>query len=179
MQLPPYRCVSFLALALSLGAVAAQANGEELLPRFGETTAEYEARKKGLPPPRSQALPKSVTLTADEHGHFFIEAVVNGSRLRMVVDTGASVVTLTREDARSAGFRLVESDFKAKASTANGDMLVAPILLKDVTVGDIALHDVPAVVAPENKLAVSLLGMSFLSRLSNFQVSAGRLVLTP
>src|ERR1700756_5217456 len=63
---------------------AAEENAEQL-PRLGETTAEFEARMKGLARPPSS---DSVTLIADSLGHFFVQPIVNGTRLRMMVDTG-------------------------------------------------------------------------------------------
>ncbi len=161
-----------------LSSPARAQQNPDLLPRMGETTAEYEARIRGLPPPaRPAAAPSSMTLVADAGGHFFVEAAINGSRVRMMVDTGSSVVALPREDARRIGIMPQPTDFKAKASTANGIVQVAPVMLKEVTIGDVSVQDVPAAVFPDNRLQVGLLGMSFLSKLSHFEVAGGRLVL--
>jgi aspartyl protease family protein len=149
----------------------------DLLPRLGETTAEYEARIRGLEHPSSSPAPLSVTLAADPQGHFLVEPIINGTRLRMLVDTGASLVVLPREDARRLGINPAPSEFRAAVSTANGSVLVAPILLKEITVGGVSVRDVRAAVFPDNKLQVGLLGMSFLSKLSYFEVAGGRLVL--
>ena len=176
------RGILLLAVGLGLGASAAKADGDddELLPRLGETTAEYEARQKGLPAsPRSEEVANSVAVSADKFGRYFTEASVNGNSVHVRVDTGADVVSLTREDARAVGLNVASSDFTAKFNTANGPVMVAPVVLKEVMVGGIAVHDVRAVVNPEHTLAISLLGMSFLSKLSSFNVSEGRLVLTP
>jgi aspartyl protease family protein len=96
----------------------------------------------------------------------------------MMVDTGATSVALTEEDAHRVGIDPPSRDFKLRLSTANGMVLVAPIMLPEVAVGDIVMRDVRAVVVPEDKLEISLLGMSFLSRLSHFEVAGDRLVLT-
>jgi aspartyl protease family protein len=106
-----------------------------------------------------------------------VEPIVNGTPLRMLVDTGASLVVLTREDARRIGINPVPSDFRATVSTANGSVLVAPVVLKEIKVGELSVRDVPAAVFPDNKLQIGLLGMSFLSKLSHFEVAGGRLVL--
>jgi len=155
-------------------AAAADDENDELVPRLGETTAEFEARVKGLPRPPSS---DSVTLVADSLGHFFVEPIVNGTRLRMMVDTGATLVVLSRDDARLIGINPAPADFRIKVSTANGPVLVAPIMLKEITVGAISVRDVPAAVFPDNQLQLGLLGMSFLSKLSHFEVEGGRLVL--
>jgi aspartyl protease family protein len=176
-------CRSLRYLSLVLAALvfapdrqpaAAADENAELRPRLGETTAEFEARTRGLASPAS---PSSVTLVADPLGHFLIETIVNGSRLRMMVDTGASLVMLSRDDAHLIGINPAPSDFRVRVMTANGPVLVAPIVLKEVTVAGLSVRDVQAAVFPDNKLQVGLLGMSFLSRLSHFEVGGGRLVL--
>jgi aspartyl protease family protein len=97
----------------------------------------------------------------------------------MMVDTGATGVVLSREDARRIGINPQPSEFTARTSTANGVVAVAPIVLNEVTVGEILMRDVPALVHPDSRFQGSLLGMSFLSRLSQFEVSRGRLILKP
>ena len=118
-----------------------------------------------------------MTFAADSQGQFLVEPIVNGIRLRMLVDTGASLVVLSREDARRLGINPAPADFWATVSTANGAIQVAPVLLKEIKVGELSVHGVPAAVLPDNKLQVGLLGMSFLSKLSHFEVASGRLVL--
>ena len=62
-------------------------------------------------------------------------------------------------------------------STANGTSRAAPVTLNKVEIGSIAIHDVSAMVMPENALSENLLGMTFLSRLQRYEYSNGRLVL--
>jgi aspartyl protease family protein len=83
----------------------------------------------------------------------------------------------SREDARRIGINLVPSDFRATVSTANGSVLVAPVLLKEIKVDELPVREVPAGAFPDNRLQVGLLGMSFLSKLSHFEVAGGRLAL--
>jgi len=107
----------------------------------------------------------SATFTADSRGHFVINGEVNDINLRFMVDTGASMVALSKEDAMRAGVNHLEGT-RRRVQTANGLMLVYQVKLARVRVGDIVLTDVDAVViAEEGKLAVSLLGMSFLNRM--------------
>src|SRR5262249_44965871 len=94
-----------------------------------------------------------------------------------LVDPGPSLVAISREDARRIGINPLSADFRATVSTANGSVLVAPILLKEIKVGELSVRDVRAAVFPDNRLQVGLLGMSFLSKLSHFDVAGGRLVL--
>jgi aspartyl protease family protein len=95
----------------------------------------------------------------------------------MMVETGASLVVLSREDARQIGISPAPADFTVRVATANGAVWVAPVVLKEVAIGEVAVRNVPAAVFPDNKLQVGLLGMSFLSKLSHFEVGGGRLVL--
>jgi aspartyl protease family protein len=164
-------------LAAQFPSVVRAQDKPALTPFIGETSAEFEARKMGLPGPAAAPEPSSLILLADPHGHFAVEPTINGSRIRMMVDTGASSIALSQRDARSIGINPLPSDYAAGLSTANGVVRVAPVLLREVAIGEMVVRDVAAVVVPEDKLQVSLLGMSFLSKLSSFEMSGGRLVL--
>jgi aspartyl protease family protein len=87
------------------------------------------------------------------------------------------MVVLSYEDAERAGLLLTDKDFTRAVSTANGTARVAPVTLDRVSIGNITVRDVPAAVTESGRLGTSLLGMSFLSRLSRFDMRAGRLVL--
>lgn len=106
---------------------------------------------------------QTVTLAADARGHFVAEGRVNGSRVRFLVDTGATLVTLSAAQARRLGI-----DFKsgqpAVSQTANGRVLVYRVRLDSVTLGPMTLLAVDAVVHESPGLDIALLGMSFLNR---------------
>jgi aspartyl protease family protein len=87
------------------------------------------------------------------------------------------MVALSYEDTERAGIYLSDSDFTRAVSTANGVARVAPVTLSRVTIGDITVRNVPAAVAEPGRLKTSLLGMSFLSKLSRFDMRSGRLVM--
>ena len=95
----------------------------------------------------------------------------------MLVDTGATTVALTYEDAASAGIRPFPGDFTRRVSTANGSVAVAPVRLREVRIGDLTVRDVDAVVVPSGRLGTSLLGMSFLRHLGGFDIADNRLTL--
>ena len=116
-------------------------------------------------------------LDAEPDGHYYARAEINGRPLDVMVDTGASMVALTYEDAKRAGLRLRPSDFTAEVRTANGVAAVAPVTLERVTIGRITVRNVRAAVAEPGRLEKTLLGMSFLSRLARVDISAGRLTL--
>ena len=152
---------SFAATALGLDA-------QQLAQPSGGTDRTHEAV------PTADG---SVELKAGHNGHFLVEADVNGRGIDVMVDTGASVVALTYEDAERVGIFPKYSDFTHKVSTANGIARVAPVMLDSVEIGDIQVRDVRGVVAERGKLGKTLLGMSFLGRLDKFEMSAGTLVL--
>src|SRR5260221_12955999 len=119
--------------------------------------------------------PKSVVYRADPLGHFQLTATVNGAPIRVVVDTGATVVSLSLADAAAVGIDPHSLAYTVKASTANGESRAAPVMLSNVSIGQISIDNVPAVVA--EKLKYSLLGMSFLSRLKGFEIREGSLTI--
>ena len=111
-------------------------------------------------------------------GHFVIDAEVNGVSVRFLVDTGASDVTLTPHDARRLGFDLQRLNFNRTYRTANGTVQGAPVRLDNVAIGPISVQNVGASVNAAD-MDLSLLGMSFLSRLSSYEVARGTLTLRP
>jgi aspartyl protease family protein len=111
-------------------------------------------------------------------GAFAVATKVNGARITLLFDTGASLVVLTAADARRAGIDTRGLDFETPVATANGGALAAEIRLDRVAVGPIAMRNVPALVARPGALQESLLGMSFLERLKSYRVERGRLILT-
>lgn len=119
----------------------------------------------------------SVELSASENGHYFTPAEINGRTIDVLIDTGATSVTLPYEDAERAGIYLGFSDFTREGHTANGVARYAPIRLSEVSIGNIRVRDVEALVAERGKLHITLLGMSFLSRLSRADIRDGRLIL--
>lgn len=115
-------------------------------------------------------------LDREEDGHFYADVTVDGTVTRMLVDTGASVVALTGEDAAAMGITWDEADVGPIAQSANGTVYGVDAMLARVSVGDFEAEGVQAVIVPEG-LAVSLLGQSFLSTVGNVEIAEGRMVL--
>lgn len=111
-------------------------------------------------------------------GHFWAEANIDGRAIRVLVDTGASVVALTREDALRLGLHLTASDFSQTVETASGPAKAASIQLNHVAVAGARVDGVQAIVV-EKGLPHSLLGMSYLGRLSAFEARPTGLTLRP
>jgi len=115
-------------------------------------------------------------IDAGPHGHFLVEAGVNGVPVDFLVDTGASHVVLSLQDARRLGFSPHQLHFTQKFQSANGAVRAAPVALRELRIGQLRLFDLEASVNG-GPLPISLLGMSFLQRLSSYEVARGRLIL--
>ena len=118
-----------------------------------------------------------VRVAANRSGHYVSEIEVNTRPITAMVDTGATVVALRYEDARALGLVSPGDKFDARVRTANGEGRAKRVQLRSVTFGTITLRDVDALVLEQGALATNLLGMSFLRRLSRFEVQRGVLVL--
>lgn len=105
----------------------------------------------------------TVTLSADARGHFLTSGAVNGRSVRFVVDTGATLTTLSRADARRIGLDYRDG-VPAEAMTVNGVVNGWRVSLDSVSVGNTTVRDVDALVVDNDTLPVGLLGMSFLGQ---------------
>lgn len=112
---------------------------------------------------------------ADAQGHVYIDALVNGAPVRFLVDTGATLVSLTLHDAQAAGIDPGGLRFTVQTATANGTASAAPVTLHDVQIGQVPVYDVHALV--HQNLPISLLGQSFLTRLRSYDMQNGQLTL--
>lgn len=123
-----------------------------------------------------QAGLRSVKFRVGDDGHFRVDATVDGDTVRFLVDTGASLVVLSPNDARRIGLDPDKLDYSIPFRTANGTGYGAPIVLSEIQVGPIRITNVRAAVN-KTPMAVSLLGQTFLDRLSGYRVSDGTLTL--
>lgn len=110
-------------------------------------------------------------------GHFYLVAQVNQAPIRFVVDTGASGVVITKEDAQRAGLELDKLAFADQAMTANGPVRTARVLLKEFSVSHYNDENIRAWVN-EGEMETSLLGMSYLQRFSKIEITPRALVLS-
>lgn len=120
---------------------------------------------------------RSVEVGRTNSGDFDVSAQINGARIAMVLDTGASSVVLTRNDAKAAGLPLEVLEYTVAIDTANGRTRAAPVTLDRIAIGGLEERSVEALVAQPGQLKTSLLGMSFLNRLQSWEVSGDRLLL--
>jgi len=136
----------------------------------------------GVPSSKADGIPQlrlmSVTeLKANGSGHFITKASINGADITVLVDTGATTVALSFEDAQDAGLRPGHLDFDVPVATANGVAKAARVRIDRIEVGDVEVDDVDGMVLPEGALRGTLLGMSFLGRLQSFRIEDGVLYL--
>ncbi|HYY39068.1 MAG TPA: TIGR02281 family clan AA aspartic protease [Xanthobacteraceae bacterium] len=130
-----------------------------------------------LVPGRVATRGRTVEIARGSGGGFSVAAQVNGARVPMVLDTGASAVVLTQEAAKAAGLPLEVLNYSVSVETANGRARAAPVTLDRLSIGDITERSVPALVAQGGQLRTNLLGMTFLNRLESWEVRGDKLML--
>lgn len=110
-------------------------------------------------------------------GHFYLTLNVNGAPVEFVVDTGATDVVLTTQDARTVGIDPDNLDYVGTAMTANGQVRTAPTRVDEITLGDITMRDVKVYVNA-GQMNGSLLGMAYLRRFERIEIADDMLILT-
>jgi len=120
----------------------------------------------------------AASLTKAADGHFWAEARVNGKAVRFLVDTGATTVALTAADAQRLGLDVGSLTFDRPVATAAGPAKAALVELDYISVAGARVEKVEALVL-EKGLPSSLLGMSYLGRLSRFEATRSALILRP
>jgi len=161
---------SALVLALAVGSSLSAAWW------LNHLSGRGEARAAVVSPAMASGSAAQVLKAAD--GHYWTEAMIEGRAVRMMVDTGASVVVLTPDDAARIGLDLKPEDFAATVMTAAGPVDAASVSLASVSVAAARVEHVDALVVATG-LPHSLLGMSYLGRLSRFEATPDGLTLRP
>jgi aspartyl protease family protein len=113
---------------------------------------------------------QDVEVVRSRGGDFAVSARVNGARVPMVLDSGASSVVLTQDAAKAAGLPIEVLNYTVTVDTANGRTKAAPVTLDRIDIGKLTERAVPALVAQTGELKHNLLGMSFLNRLQSWEV---------
>ena len=119
----------------------------------------------------------SLEIPMQRDGHYWLDMQVSNYDVQFIVDTGATLVTLSYSDAQKMNLYLNESDFSIPVNTAGGVTKMAEINIDRISYGVIDVYNVQALVAQEGMLSVSLLGMNFLNRLDQFQFDDGKLTI--
>jgi aspartyl protease family protein len=118
---------------------------------------------------------RNVQIVRGSGGDFGVAAHINGAKIAMVLDTGASSVVLTQEAAKAAGLPIEVLNYTVNVDTANGHTRAAPVTLDRLAVGGLTERAVPALVAQPGQLKTNLLGMTFLNRLESWEVRGDKL----
>ncbi len=119
--------------------------------------------------------PRPTVLDREDNGHFFTVADVNGEPIRFVVDTGATTVALTKDDARRAGVKFDEGQFGVVGTGASGDVRGQVVELDDVVLDGKRVSGIHALVL--EGLTISLLGQNYLSHLDSVSISGDKMTL--
>jgi aspartyl protease family protein len=156
-----------------------------VVPRLYVGTNGAAANHRAAPPAPSRATQASASvanygsamiLRRSDDGHFHAAVDVEGRRMDFLVDTGASTIALRESDAAWIGIRPAQREYTARVNTANGVVRGAPVRLNRVELGSLSVHDVLAIILPDEALGQNLLGMSFLSHV-RWEHRDGQLVL--
>ncbi|MDE2383018.1 MAG: TIGR02281 family clan AA aspartic protease [Alphaproteobacteria bacterium] len=136
--------------------------------------------RPGFGPPPSPAgisLMSMTEISGGQNGHYVVDASINNTTVTALIDTGASTVALSYEDADRVGLHPHSLTYDIPVNTANGQVKAARAKLSRVEIDTVRVDDVDAMVLPEGALRGTLLGMSFLSKLSSFKSENGTLTL--
>ncbi len=166
---------AILAVAVLSALISAQGMVSFASARATPAVVSIEAAAVEAESPAS-GQPAQIVKAAD--GHYWAQAQVDGRWVKFLVDTGASAVALTGDDARRLGIDLAALEYDRPVVTANGPTKAATVMLGHITIAGARVDDVQAMVVPHG-LPTSLLGMSYLGRLSRFEATKTALILRP
>lgn len=117
-----------------------------------------------------------IVLPRQPNGHYYLTLDVNDVPVDFVVDTGASQIVLSQEDAARVGIDPASLRYLGVANTANGQVRTAPVWLDRISLGEMQDFEVPAVVN-DGQMDGSLLGMTYLDSFDTIQIRNGELIL--
>jgi len=120
---------------------------------------------------------REAILRPNAHGQYYVDVLVNGQMVPMVVDTGASFVSLSWQTAERLGVRADPSGLRYRMNTANGQITASAATVPDISFQGIYMKDVDAIISPREVATPDLLGTSFLKRLVSVEQRDGLLFL--
>jgi len=116
-------------------------------------------------------------LHPNSHGQYVTEVLIKGQPVPMLVDTGASFVSLSWQTAMRLGVSPESSGRRYRMSTANGEIVVSAATVSDISFQGIYMRDVEAIISPPEVVTADLLGSSFIRRLASVEQRDGLLIL--
>ena len=120
----------------------------------------------------------SMSFMRADGGHFFVNTEVNGETIKFLLDTGATNISFSKEDAKKIGVNPDDLVYSRRVYTANGESKAAPFRIKTMKVGSLILTDLQAHVGA-GEMNDSLLGMTFLNKMKSYKVEGSRLTIYP
>lgn len=168
--------IRFVAIA-AIGALSAVGAARAVASLDSDPyAASLRPEQATLAGPAPTATSASIRKSAD--GHYWAEANVNGKAVRFLVDTGATAVSLTLDDAKRLGIDTAHLSYSYDVITADGKARAAMVKLASISIAGARVDNVDALVI-EKGLGASLLGMSYLGRLRAFEATQTALILKP
>jgi aspartyl protease family protein len=169
---------ALVVVALGAGGVSLAVNSDDPTPeRQVVEPAARHSNDLDEAQDNTRLVMAATEIKAASNGHFFARAEIGRATLDVMVDTGATAIAMSYEDADDAGLSPRSLDYDMPVMTANGMAKAARVTIDRVEVDGVAVRDVEGYVMPEGAMNGTLLGMSFLSRLSSFKVENGVLYL--
>jgi aspartyl protease family protein len=169
-----------VATALRNGAYLAMlAAGLLVVFDFARRADDSDARLLMAGASETEVKGGATVLTMQPDGHYWVEARINGTPARFMIDTGASYVSLTADTARAAGITATPGEAPLEMGTANGTMLVHFGTVDRLDFGTIAARNIDVAISPDNAGEINLIGMNLLSQLGSWRAEGKQLILTP
>ncbi|WP_236626775.1 retropepsin-like aspartic protease family protein [Sphingomonas sp. MM-1] len=136
------------------------------------------ATSQRMPEPPRPAMPAGPGIVIERRadGHYYADALVNGRQVHFLVDTGASGVVLTMDDARRVGLPFNPYEFSVIGKGASGDVRGKLVTIDRIVLGHVDAAAVPGAIIGDGA-RISLLGQSFLSRIGSVSIADGRMTL--
>lgn len=168
--------LAFAMLVAVLAPAKEDAPGSGAIEGDSATGAPLSPAPQATPSMAAMVSAGETVLRRQPDGHFYADVQVNGRTVRFMVDTGASGIALTRDDARRAGIDFDPSRFEVVGSGASGPVKGQRVRIADMRLDLKQVANVDAAVLDDG-LSVSLLGQSFLSRFGTVQIESDRMTL--
>ena len=172
------RNLLFVLLVVMGVAILLKGTGGDDRRQEVRTRTPPQSERQSAPPRATASAPANeMVLRPGRGGHYYVTADVGQAEVRFLVDTGASMIALSTDDAERIGLDPDSLDYNGVVQTANGTTRVAPVTLDGVRIGQLEVDRVEAIVS-QAPMGMSLLGMSFLRRLEGYRVEDGNLILS-
>jgi|APCry1669190156_1035279.scaffolds.fasta_scaffold04155_5 aspartyl protease family protein len=172
--------VKYIMGIAAMGAVAHYLPHPNLLALTQHASSPTSALAQTPAPIQGQMIKawgQPVEIKTDQMGQFITKADIGGRRISVLVDTGATYLSLTMSDARLLGLFPRPDEFTVPVQTANGQTMAAKVKIPEVRVDHLNVRDVDALILPGDVSGMSLLGMSFLRKLGRVEVASDSLIL--